>query len=37
VTIDVDRYGIYLSDLNPTHGAEIAKPRPVVVVSAAEG
>jgi len=37
VTIDVDRYGIYLADLNPTRGAEIAKTRPVVVVSAAGG
>jgi mRNA interferase MazF len=33
VTIDVERYGIYLADLNPTRGAEIAKTRPVVVVS----
>ncbi len=33
MTIDVERYGIYLADLNPTHGAEIAKTRLVVVVS----
>jgi mRNA interferase MazF len=33
VIIDVERYGIYLADLNPTRGAEIAKTRPVVVVS----
>jgi mRNA interferase MazF len=29
----VDRYGVYLADLDPTRGAEIAKTRPVVVVS----
>jgi len=33
VTVDVERYGIYLADLNPTRGAEISKTRPVVVVS----
>ena len=33
MTIQVERYGIYLADLNPTRGAEIAKTRPVVVVS----
>ena len=33
MTIEVDRYVIYLADLNPTRGAEIAKTRPVVVVS----
>jgi mRNA interferase MazF len=33
VTVAVERYGIYLADLNPTRGAEIAKTRPVVVVS----
>ena len=33
MTIAVDRYAIYLADLNPTRGAEIAKTRPVVVVS----
>src|ERR1700719_3058902 len=32
VTIEVNRYVIYLADLNPTRGAEIAKTRPVVVV-----
>ncbi len=29
----IERYGIYLADLNPPRGAEIAKTRPVVVVS----
>jgi mRNA interferase MazF len=29
----VERYAIYLADLNPTRGAEIKKTRPVVVVS----
>jgi mRNA interferase MazF len=33
VTIAVERYTIYLADLNPTRGAEIAKTRPVVVIS----
>ena len=33
MTIEVDRYAIYLADLNPTRRAEIAKTRPVVVVS----
>ena len=33
MTIQVERYGIYLADLNPTRGAEIAKTRPVLVVS----
>ena len=33
MTADVERYGIYLADLNPTRGAEIAKTRPVVVIS----
>jgi mRNA interferase MazF len=33
VTIEVSRYVIYLADLNPTRGAEIAKTRPVAVVS----
>ena len=31
--MNVERYGIYLADLNPTLGAEISKTRPVVVVS----
>ena len=29
----VERYGVYLADLDPTRGREIAKTRPVVVVS----
>jgi mRNA interferase MazF len=29
----VERYSIYLADLDPTRGGEIAKTRPVVVVS----
>ena len=29
----VDRYGIHFADLDPTRGGEIAKQRPVVVVS----
>jgi mRNA interferase MazF len=29
----IERYGVYLADLNPTRGAEIAKTRPVVVIS----
>lgn len=29
----VERYGIYLADLDPTRGSEISKTRPVVVVS----
>ena len=33
MTIQVERYGIYLADLNPARGAKIAKTRPVVVVS----
>ena len=33
MTIQVERYGIYLAELNPTRGAEIAKTRPVLVVS----
>ena len=33
MTLRVERYGIYLADLNPSRGAEIAKTRPVVVVS----
>jgi mRNA interferase MazF len=33
VTVAIERYGIYLADLNPTRGAEIAKTRPVVVIS----
>ncbi len=33
MTREVERYGIYLADLNPTRGSEIAKTRPVVIVS----
>ncbi len=29
----IERYGIYLANLDPTRGSEIAKTRPVVVVS----
>lgn len=29
----VERYGIYLADLDPIRGAEMAKTRPVVVIS----
>jgi mRNA interferase MazF len=35
VSAAVERYGIYLANLDPTRGAEIAKTRPVVVVSQA--
>lgn len=30
---EVERYGVYLADLDPTPGREIAKTRPVVVIS----
>ena len=33
VTRAVGRYGVYLADLDPARGREIAKTRPVVVVS----
>jgi mRNA interferase MazF len=33
VSHPIERYGIYLADLDPTRGREIAKTRPVVVVS----
>ena len=33
MTRQVERYGVYLADLDPTRGREIAKTRPVVVVS----
>ena len=36
MTVDVDRYGIYLADLNRARGAETSKTRPVVVVSREE-
>ena len=29
----IERYGVYLANLDPTRGGEIAKTRPVVVVS----
>jgi len=29
----IERYAIYFANLNPTRGAEIAKTRPVVVIS----
>ena len=29
----IERYGIYLADLDPTRGSEMKKTRPVVVVS----
>jgi mRNA interferase MazF len=29
----IERYGIYLADLDPTRGREMAKTRPVVVIS----
>jgi mRNA interferase MazF len=32
----LERYGIYLAELNPTRGAEISKTRPVVIISADE-
>jgi mRNA interferase MazF len=32
----LERYGIYLADLNPMRGSEINKTRPVVIVSADE-
>ena len=30
---EIERYGVYLANLDPTRGAEISKTRPVVVVS----
>lgn len=30
---DIERYGVYFADLDPARGREIAKSRPVVVVS----
>lgn len=29
----IERYGVYLANLDPTRGAEISKTRPVVVIS----
>ncbi len=31
--MEIERYGIYLADLNPTVGSELKKIRPVVVIS----
>ena len=31
--MNINRYAIYLADLNPTQGAEMNKVRPVVVIS----
>ena len=31
--MNIERYGIYLADLNPTQGSELNKVRPVVVIS----
>jgi mRNA interferase MazF len=33
VSREVERYGVYLADLDPARGREIAKTQPVVVVS----
>jgi mRNA interferase MazF len=33
VSREVERYGVYLADLDPTRGREIAKTRPVVIIS----
>ena len=33
VWMNIERYGIYLADLNPARGGEMKKVRPVVVVS----
>ena len=33
VKIAIERYGIYLANLDPTRGSEIAKTRPVVIIS----
>ena len=33
VSQSIERYGIYLAGLDPTRGREIAKTRPVVIVS----
>lgn len=30
---EIERYGVYFADLDPTRGGEMAKTRPVVVVS----
>ena len=31
--MNIERYGIYSADLNPTQGSELSKVRPVVVIS----
>jgi mRNA interferase MazF len=33
VSREIERYGVYFADLDPTQGGEIAKTRPVVIVS----
>src|SRR6185437_13487025 len=33
VSREIERYGVYFADLDPTRGGEMAKTRPVVVVS----
>lgn len=33
MSVEVERYGVYLANLDPTRGSEISKTRPVVVVS----
>ena len=30
---EIERYGLYFANLDPTRGSEIAKTRPVIVVS----
>jgi mRNA interferase MazF len=32
VSREVERYGVYLADLDPTRGGEMSKTRPVVVI-----
>ena len=34
--MNIERYGIYLADLNPTQGSELNKVRPVVIISMEE-
>lgn len=36
VAARIERYGVYLADLDPVRGREIAKTRPVVVISQEE-
>ena len=33
MTRHIERYGVYLAELDPTRGSKIAKTRPVVIVS----